>query len=131
MRICVTSQGDGLDAEVDPRFGRCAYFVMVDTDTMEYEAVLNGSVGAAGGAGVLAAQVVAKLGAEAIVTGNVGPNAFEALSAAGIRMFTGASGKVKEAVEAFKSGKLNEASHGPTAAPHSGMRGGGGGRRRM
>lgn len=124
MRICVTSQGKDLDSEVDPRFGRCAYFVIVDTENMEFEAVLNGGVGAAGGAGVQAAQAVAGLRAEAVATGNLGPNAFEALSATGIRMFTGASGTVRRTVEAFKAGELKETTAGPTTGSHSGMRGG-------
>jgi len=128
MRICVTSQGKDLDSEVDPRFGRCAYFLIVDTENMEFEAVLNGGVGAAGGAGIQAAQAIAGLGAEAVVTGNVGPNAFEALNAAGIRMFTGASGTVRRTVEAFKAGALKETTAGPTTGSHSGM---GGGRGRM
>jgi len=130
MRVCVTSTGDNLDAETDPRFGRCAYFMMVDSDTMEFEAILNGSVSAAGGAGIQAAQTVASLKAEAVITGNVGPNAFSALSAAGVRMFTGASGTVKDAMEAFNAGSLNEATGGPTTGAHTGT-GGGGGRRRM
>lgn len=122
MRICVTSQGDDLESEVDPRFGRCVYFMMVDTETMEFEPVLNGGVGARGGAGVQAAQAVGGLGAEALVTGHVGPNAFDALRAAGIRIFTGASGTVREALKEFKSGSLDEATGGPTTESHSGMR---------
>ena len=122
MRLCVTSQGDDLDSEVDPRFGRCAYFLIVDADSMEFEAVMNGAVGAAGGAGVQAARAVAGLRADAVVTGNLGPNAFEALDAAGIRMFTGAGGTVREAVENFKAGVLKETTAGPTTGPHSGMR---------
>jgi predicted Fe-Mo cluster-binding NifX family protein len=124
MRLCVTSQGDDLDSEVDPRFGRCAYFLIVDIENMEFEAVMNGGVGAAGGAGVQAAQAVAGLRAEAVATGNLGPNAFETLSAAGIRMFTGASGTVRRTVEAFKAGELKETIAGPTTGTHSGIRGG-------
>ncbi|MHC1579528.1 MAG: NifB/NifX family molybdenum-iron cluster-binding protein, partial [Candidatus Alkanophagales archaeon] len=101
-------------------FGRCRYFVIVDTETMEYEAVRNESADAPGGAGVQAAQTVASLGVEAVITGNIGPNAFQTLSAAGIRVFTGAHGTVRDAVEMFKRGELNEAG-GATVAPHSGM----------
>jgi len=126
MRICVTSMGDNLDAQTDPRFGRCAYFMIVDSDTMEFEAVLNGAVGAAGGAGIQAAQTVAGLKAEAVVTGAVGPNAFQTLSAAGIRMFTGAVGSIRDAVGAFNAGTLKETAGGPTAGAHAGMGGGGG-----
>ena len=127
MKICVTVQGDNLKAEVDPRFGRCAYFILVDTETMEWEAVLNGSAGASGGAGIQSAQAVARMGAEAILTGNVGPNAYQTLSAAGVRIYTGAHGTVEEAIDQFKEGKLQDIAGGPTAPSHYGM---GGGRRR-
>lgn len=121
MIICVTSQGDNLDSEVDPRFGRCVFFMMVETETMDFDAILNGGVGASGGAGVQAAQTVMGLGAKAVVTGNIGPNAFDALSAAGVKMFTGASGTVRDATRAFISGGLKEATGGPTTGAHSGM----------
>ncbi|MDF2956457.1 MAG: putative Fe-Mo cluster-binding protein [Candidatus Alkanophagales archaeon MCA70_species_1] len=120
MRVCVTATSDGLDAQVDPRFGRCQYFVIVDSETMEFEAVRNESADAPGGAGIQAAQTVVSLGVEAVITGNVGPNAFQTLSAAGIRVFTGAHGTVKDAVEMFKRGELREAG-GATVAPHFGM----------
>ena len=119
MKICVTSQGPDLGSPVDPRFGRAAYFVMVDSESMEFEAVRN-EVGS-GGAGIKAAQVVGNLGAGAVITGSVGPNAFQTLSAAGIEAYVGASGTVKDAVEAYKAGKLGSASS-PTASAHAGMR---------
>jgi len=122
-----------LQAEVDPRFGRCAYFVIVETDTMEWEAVLNGSAGASGGAGIQSAQAVASMGVGAILTGNVGPNAYHTLTAAGVQVHTGAHGTVEEAVKRFKEGGFQDAVEGPTAPSHYGMGGGsgmGGGRRR-
>jgi predicted Fe-Mo cluster-binding NifX family protein len=123
MKICVTSTGEELDAEVDPRFGRCAYFLLVDPDTMEFVATPNASRAASGGAGIQAAQTVAKLGASVVITGSVGPNAYETLSAAGIKIVTGASGNARYAIQRFMEGGFETASHA-TSPPHAGMRGG-------
>ncbi len=106
MKIAVTSTGPTLDAPVDYRFGRCAYFIIVDTYTMEYQAVPNPTAAAPGGAGTMAAQFVASQGVSHVITGEVGPNAYPALIAAGVTPITGATGSVREVVEAFKSGKL-------------------------
>jgi len=127
MKICVTATADSLDAQIDPRFGRCAYLIIVDSETMQFEAVPNSAAGATGGAGIQAAQTIANKGVELLLTGNVGPNAFGALSAAGIEIFTGASGTVKEAVEKFKRGEFNKTG-APTVGGHFGMGGRGGGR---
>jgi predicted Fe-Mo cluster-binding NifX family protein len=127
MKICVTATADSLDAQIDPRFGRCAYLIIVDSETMQFEAVPNSAAGATGGAGIQAAQTIANKGVELLITGNVGPNAFGALSAAGIEIFTGASGTVKEAVEKFKRGEFNKTG-APTVGGHFGMGGRGGGR---
>ena len=124
MKICVTSTGPSLDAPVDPRFGRCQYFVIVDSETMEYEAMPNPSVGASGGAGIQAAQTVAGKGVGAVVTGNLGPNAVQTLTAAGITMVTGASGTVRDAVEQYKSGGLSQTTS-PTVPEYSGLGGAG------
>lgn len=121
MKIAVTAKGKDLGSEVDPRFGRCPYFLIVDPDTMEFEAFENQSAMASGGAGPQAAQEISKKGVEAVITGNVGPNAFQALSAAGIKIHTGAGGTVREALEKFKSGELAEAGAATTRS-HSGMR---------
>ena len=88
MKICVTSQGDNLEAKVDPRFGRCPYFIIVDPETKEFEAIANPNIQALSGAGIQSAQLVAGKGVEAILTGNVGPNAFQTLQAAGIKVIT-------------------------------------------
>lgn len=120
MKICVTSTGTTMDAPVDPRFGRCQYFMIVDLDTMEYEAMSNPSIGASGGAGIQAAQTVAGKGVGAVATGNVGPNATQTLGAAGIQIMTGARGTVKDAIEQYKSGGLTQTEI-PTAQAHSGM----------
>jgi predicted Fe-Mo cluster-binding NifX family protein len=120
MRVAVSSTGEDLEAQIDPRFGRCQYFIIVDLDSMKYEAVLNESAMASGGAGIQAAQSIAGLGVEAVITGNVGPNAFQTLSASGIKIVTGASGIVSDAVERFKNGELRETSN-PTVGSHAGM----------
>ena len=108
MKIAVSSKSNNLDSEIDPRFGRCSYFLIVDTDTMCFESISNESSMASGGAGIQAAQTVAKTGAKAVVTGNMGPNAFQTLSAAGIMVFTGATGTIKEAIEKYKKGELKK-----------------------
>ncbi len=121
MKIAVSAVGQNLDAQVDPRFGRCQNFIIVDTDTMEFEAVVNDSAGASGGAGIAAAQSIAGKGVEAMLTGNCGPNAFGVFNSAGIKVITGAAGTVKEAIDSYKAGKLQAISQ-PNANAHSGMR---------
>lgn len=119
MKIAVTSVGKTMDAQVDPRFGRAACFVVVDPETMEFKAVENGNVDA-GGAGINAAKVVIDAGAKAVLTGNCGPNAERTLHAGNVRLYTGVTGTVADAVEQFKAGKLTEAT-GPNVQSHSGM----------
>ena len=107
MKIVATSTGDTLDAPVSPLFGRCPSYLVVDTDTLEFQAVQNPAAGAAGGAGIQAAQFVVQQGAEAVITGNVGPNAYGVLAAAGLTVYrTDGSGTVRQAVEDLKEGKL-------------------------
>ena len=125
MKIAVSSSGNDLDSQVDPRFGRCAYFVIVETDDMGFEAFENGSIAMGGGAGIQAAQFVASKGAKAVITGNVGPNAVQTLSAAGVETFVGQSGTVREAMERYTKGKINSTST-PNVADHYGMGSGAG-----
>jgi len=124
MKIGISSTGEDLNADVDPRFGRCKYFLFVDIDTMDFEAVSNESAMASGGAGIQAAQTIAKAGVKIMVTGNMGPNAFQTLSAAGIKIFTGATGTINEAVNKYKKGELQETT-APNVGSHSGMGGAG------
>src|SRR4030042_2085859 len=93
MKIAITATGPALDAEIDPRFGRCQYFVIVDPETMQFEAVENSSAVAGGGAGVSTAQMIVGKGVEAVLTGNCGPNAYQVLSAAGVKVGPGVAGK--------------------------------------
>jgi predicted Fe-Mo cluster-binding NifX family protein len=124
MKVAISATGRTLDDAVDPRFGRCSTFLLVETDDMTFEAVENGNSSLGGGAGIQTAQLVAQKGAKAVLTGNCGPNAHQTLSAAGIDVIVGCSGTVSEVVVRFKAGQLQ-----PTAAPnvasHSGMGGGG------
>jgi len=122
MKIAVTSAGEGMEAQVDPRFGRAARFVLVDTDTMEFETVDNANINAAGGAGINSAKAVIDTGAKAVLTGNCGPNAERTLRAGNVKLYTGLTGTVAEAVEQFKTGTLKEAA-GPSVDSHAGMGG--------
>jgi len=106
MKICVTAQGKTIDDQVDPRFGRCQFFIIVETDTLDFEAIENQSAQFSGGAGIQSGQVMASKGVKAVLTGNVGPNAFQTLQAGGIKIYIGLSGKVREAIEKYKSGTL-------------------------
>lgn len=107
MKIVVTSSGTDMSDEVDPRFGRAKYLLVVDTATGESKACDNAqNLAAAQGAGIQAARNVAELGVEAVVTGNVGPKAFTTLQASGVKIYVGASGSVADAVEQFKAGQL-------------------------
>jgi len=109
MKVAVCSAGDTLDSSLDPRFGRCACFVIVDNETFEATAVPNPGAMSAQGAGIQAAQNVAQLGVDAVLTGHVGPNAYRALSAGGVTVYTGVGGTVEQALEELKAGKLSPA----------------------
>ena len=118
MRIVISASGATLDAAVDPRFGRAACFIAVDTESGVFEAHENvQNLNAVQGAGIQAAETAARLGAEAVLTGNCGPKAFKVLSAAEIPVYTGAQGTVAEAVAAFKAGRLR-ATDAPNVEGH-------------
>lgn len=109
MLICITSQGPDLESQVDPRFGRAAIFIIADSETGDFKAIDNQqNLQAAQGAGVQASQTVAGSGARVVLTGHCGPKAFTTLSAAGIEIFTGASGTVAQALEKYKAGDFKK-----------------------
>ncbi len=125
MKIGVSAARPVLDSEIDPRFGRCPYFIIVDPDTMSFEAVENTGSLSSGGVGIATAQFVAAKRIEVLVTGSCGPNAFQVLAAANIKVITGVSGKVSEAIQSYKIGKLQPANQ-PDVSAHTGMRQSGG-----
>ncbi len=107
MKIAVTSQGDSLESQVDPRFGRAAYILVIDTDTLEFEAFDNSeNKNAFKGAGIKAAAMVSDKGAEILLTGFCGPNAFNTLKAAGVKVANDQAGKVIDVVEKVKKGEV-------------------------
>jgi predicted Fe-Mo cluster-binding NifX family protein len=122
MKIAITSTGKMLESEIDPRFGRAAYFLIVDTETMGFETIENANAAAGGGAGINSAKTVIDAGAQAVLTGNCGPNAQRTLAAAGVKLYTGLQGTITEAVEQLKASTLREASNA-NVEPHSGMNG--------
>ena len=140
-KICVTSTGSTLESTVDPRFGRCAYFIIADSETFAFEAVSNEAAAASGGAGIRAAQTVASMNVDSVLTGSVGTNAFPALQDAGIKILAGVSGTVRAAIENYnKDGYQELATPGPSnvgkgqGGPGRGLGmgyGGGGGGRGM
>ncbi|MBU9888357.1 MAG: NifB/NifX family molybdenum-iron cluster-binding protein [Candidatus Omnitrophica bacterium] len=119
MKIAITSEGKSPAAAVDPRFGRCKYFIVYDSDSGAFESLENTHAQASGGAGIQAGQWMVSKGVEAVLTGHVGPNASGVLLPAGIKIYTGVSGTVAEAFERFRKGEL------PTAPGHPGMVDGG------
>jgi predicted Fe-Mo cluster-binding NifX family protein len=122
MKICITSTGKNLDAGVDQRFGRCQYFLIVDMETMQVKTISNESALSSGGAGIQAAQIVTKEDVSSVITGNIGPNAFQILQAAGIKVFTGAEGTIKNAIENYQKGNLLETGSANVGS-HSGIGG--------
>ncbi|MBN1692063.1 MAG: DUF5320 family protein [Dehalococcoidales bacterium] len=122
MKIAISASGQTLDADVDPRFGRCQYFIIADPETMEFEAIDNSSAMAAGGAGIAAAQNIVERGVEAVLTGNCGPNAHGVLASAGVKIITGVSGKIKGVIEEYKLGTYSAAQQA-NVPDHFGMGG--------
>lgn len=122
MKLVITASAPGIDAVVDPRFGRGAYFVVVDSESLQWEAHENQAVNASGGAGAQAAQLVAQQGGEAVISGDFGPNAYLALAAAEIKMYLlGSSKTVREAVVNMAAGTLTLVD-APTGPGHHGGR---------
>jgi len=122
MKIAISATGPNLEDMVDPRLGRCQYFIVVDPETMEFEGIQNPNTGAMHGAGIQTAQMIANKGVSLVLTGNCGPNAFQTLSAAGIQIITGVSGQIKEAIERYKKGEFQSINQ-PNAPSHFGTGG--------
>ncbi len=120
MKIAVTSTGPTLDNDVEARFGRCAYFLIIDTNTMQFEAIENPNIALGGGAGIQSAQLMSEKGVTTVLTGNCGPNAFNVFGQAGIQVIVGISGNIRNAVEQFKAGNFASAD-GPNVQSHFGI----------
>jgi predicted Fe-Mo cluster-binding NifX family protein len=123
MKAAISSSEPQLQSNIDPRFGRCAYFIFIDTDSGDWEAVPNANREAGGGAGIRTAQSIIDRGVEVVVTGNIGPNAMRVLSGQ-VKVYTGFYGTVEEAVQALKEGGMTDTTS-PTVKDHAGMTGGG------
>jgi predicted Fe-Mo cluster-binding NifX family protein len=123
MKIAISASGNTLESQTDPRFGRCACFIVIDPDTMQFEALDNAANASGGGAGIATAQMITGTGVKTVLTGNCGPNAFQVLEANGIEVITGVSGKVTDAVNSYKTGSL-QASPKANVSDHFGSGGG-------
>ncbi len=121
MKLAVCAQGEGLEAPVDQRFGRCPYFVILDAETGEMlKSVPNSGMSAAGGAGPQSARLLSQEGVGAVAVGHVGPNAATALKAAGIGVYGGINGTVSQTWQQFNEGKLSTIND-PTVGSHHGL----------
>ena len=120
MKIAITATGPALDDEVDPRFGRCRYFVLADTETSDFEPLENAAVMSGSGVGISTAQMIADKGIEVVLTGNCGPNAYRTLSAAGLQVITGVTGKVRDAIKDYNAGNF-KATVQPNVPSHFGI----------
>ncbi len=110
MRVAITSSGKELTSEIDPRFGRAAYFIIVDPETMENEVVENTqNLNLAQGAGIQAGKTIVDNNVDVVITGNCGPKAFRVLQSANIKIITGATGRIMDAIAKFKDGTLQAA----------------------
>lgn len=117
MKICISSEGEGLESRVAPQFGRCAYFVIVDPDTNSVESIPNPGAQAPGGAGVRAAETVVSAKASILLTGRIGPSAFPILSEVGIEVRIGIKGTVSNALKQYEAGNL-ELLENPNSSTH-------------
>jgi predicted Fe-Mo cluster-binding NifX family protein len=110
MKIAISSTGPGPDDQIDLRFGRCRYFVLVDSETDIFEFLDNEAAALRGGAGLQAAQMLAEAGVKAVISGNIGPNAISVLEVAGIKSYHCGPATVRKALQRYKDGDLNETS---------------------
>jgi predicted Fe-Mo cluster-binding NifX family protein len=107
MKVAISATGKNLESTIDERFGRCRYFIIVETDDMSFDVVENTNADLSTSAGIQSASFVASTGAEAVITGNCGPKAMQVIAATNIQMILGQHGVIKDAIERFKRGKLN------------------------
>ncbi len=120
MKLLITVTSPKFDAALDPRFGRAAYFLLVDSDSLAWEAQPNPAVNASGGAGIKAAQFAVDSGVGAVISGDCGPNAFDVLDAAGVSMYLfGSSQSVQQVLDDLQAGKLEKLG-APTSSGHHG-----------
>ena len=110
MKIAISSTGPEPDAQVDLRFGRCRYFVLVEDKEENFEFLDNEAAALSGGAGLQAAQLIADAGVKAVITGNIGPNAINVLKVAGIKAYHCGPGTVRKALQKYQDGGLQETS---------------------
>ena len=127
MTIAVCSQGSEVDSTVDQRFGRCAYFVLIDPNSEQFESIINPALDAGGGAGVQAAQLLGNKGVEVVLVGNIGPKAISVFNAANINVYTEIQDTVEKTMALYQEGKLKLLSE-LTVSSHFGFRQGGGSR---
>ena len=118
MIIAFSSSGMDLSADVDPRFGRAAYFIFANPDTMEYECIENKqNLNLPQGAGIQSAKTIVEKKADILITGNCGPKAYNVLKAAGVKIIVGAKGKISDVIQDYKNNAFNEA-QGPNVQGH-------------
>lgn len=108
MKLAISSQDGKFDTPFSARFGRCDYFIFIDTETRAWESKANPGASARGGAGPMAVQFLAENGTEATITGRYGPNAYSAIETAGIQAFEADSGTPEELLDKFLAGELNQ-----------------------
>ena len=119
MKICITAQSNDIESEVDPRFGRCQFYMIYDSETLQSEFFPNQNKDGMGGVGIQAGQLMADKEVKVVLTGNVGPNAYKTLNEGNIVVITGVSGKVLLAVDRYNRGELKSA-NGASVDSHSG-----------
>ncbi|HUU86763.1 MAG TPA: NifB/NifX family molybdenum-iron cluster-binding protein [Candidatus Glassbacteria bacterium] len=118
MKICLTAITNNLDSQLDPTFGRCAYFIIIDSQAMKFKALKNKAAHVSEGAGVLAAQIMVGKEVKHVITGNIGPRAMQALKTAGIEVNIERDITVKDAIEKFRSKTLRK-TNTPTVCGYS------------
>lgn len=109
MKIIITASSNKLDQAFNPRFGRADYFILIDSETRAWEAFPNPAATSGGGAGPQAVQFISAKGAEIVISGRYGPNAFSALEAAGIQAYIASDGTVNHVLQQFLDGQLEQA----------------------